>query len=208
MWDGFGRKARGKVLSGLRGAGFRDGEGAEKQKRRFWKKEKEIGIALAIAAGILVTAGGGYAAVHAKRTGAIKNQEMVKDSEVETLTTLEASSGIIGEGAFSGNLNLKNIKVPEGVTSIGAGAFSSCVNLESIQLPESLEDIGYGLFPESDNFEVIMTQEQKNKWDNRDYWDSDFARGSRGSSAASFEEFLFGSWYNQNGDKNYRITIR
>ena len=60
MWDGFGRKARGKVLSGLRGAGFRDGEGAEKQKRRFWKKEKEIGIALAIAAGILVTAGGGY----------------------------------------------------------------------------------------------------------------------------------------------------
>ena len=47
MWDGFGRKARGKVLSGLRGAGFRDGEGAEKQKRRFWKKEKEIGIALA-----------------------------------------------------------------------------------------------------------------------------------------------------------------
>ncbi len=40
MWDGFGRKARGKVLSGLRGAGFRDGEGAEKQKRRFWKKEK------------------------------------------------------------------------------------------------------------------------------------------------------------------------
>ena len=254
MWDGFGRKARGKVLSGLRGAGFRDGEGAEKQKRRFWKKEKEIGIALAIAAGILVTAGGGYAAVHAKRTGAIKNQEMVKDSEVETLTTLEASSGIIGEGAFSGNLNLKNIKVPEGVTSIGAGAFAGCLKLESIQLPESLtsmgadvfsgcynlesiqlpegvtsigegafsgcyslesiqrpdslEDIGYGLFSGNGNLEVIMTQEQKNKWGNRDYWDSAFARGYYETVVVSFEEFLFGRGYNLNGDKICRITIR
>lgn len=159
MWDGFGRKARGKVLSGLRGAGFRDGEGAEKQKRRFWKKEKEIGIALAIAAGILVTAGGGYAAVHAKRIGAIKNQEMVKDSEVETLTTLEASSGIIGEGAFSGNLNLKNIKVPEGVTSIGAGAFAGCLKLESIQLPESLTSMGADVFSGCYNLESIQLPE-------------------------------------------------
>ncbi len=44
------------------------------------RRRKEIGIALAIAAGILVTVGGGYAAVHVKRAGAVKNQEMVKDS--------------------------------------------------------------------------------------------------------------------------------
>lgn len=97
---------------------------------------------------------------------------------------------------------------PGEYSSARRDAFSYCVSLESIQLPDSLEDIGYGLFSGNGNLEVIMTQEQKNKWDNRDYWDSAFARGYYETVVVSFEEFLFGRGYNLNGDKICRITIR
>ena len=41
----------------------------------------------------------------------------------------------IGDGAFSGLANLKEITVPDAVEYIGYGAFSDCVNVEKISLP-------------------------------------------------------------------------
>lgn len=48
--------------------------------------------------------------------------------------------------AFSGDISLTNVIVPEQVYQIGAYAFSECANLECIALPEKLTAIGDGLF--------------------------------------------------------------
>ena len=48
----------------------------------------------------------------------------------------------IGEGAFCGCSNLKNILIPNSVTSIGAIAFAGCSNLSSIKIPNSVTSIG------------------------------------------------------------------
>ena len=41
----------------------------------------------------------------------------------------------IGDSAFSGCTGLKNVTIPDGVTSIGAGAFSGCSSLVSMTIP-------------------------------------------------------------------------
>lgn len=48
---------------------------------------------------------------------------------------IPASVKIIGEGAFSGLANLKEITVPDTIEYIGYGAFAGCTNLEKISLP-------------------------------------------------------------------------
>lgn len=49
---------------------------------------------------------------------------------------------VIEPGKFSGNMTLKNIVIPEGVTEIGEMAFYSCMFLESVVFPSSLKKIG------------------------------------------------------------------
>ncbi len=48
----------------------------------------------------------------------------------------------IGNSAFLGCMNLKNILIPEGVKNIGEYAFDCCINLTSINIPSSLTSIG------------------------------------------------------------------
>ncbi len=47
----------------------------------------------------------------------------------------------IGDFAFSGCTDLKNINIPSTVKEIGSDAFSWCISLESLNLPASLETI-------------------------------------------------------------------
>ena len=49
---------------------------------------------------------------------------------------------VIEAGKFSGNMTLKNIVIPEGVTEIGEYAFYTCIFLETVVLPKSLKKIG------------------------------------------------------------------
>jgi hypothetical protein len=62
--------------------------------------------------------------------------------------TLPDSVTSIGNGAFT-YCDFEHIALPEGVKSIGENAFSGCGNLKSITLPEGLEKIGVGAFNES-----------------------------------------------------------
>ena len=52
----------------------------------------------------------------------------------------------IGKDAFSKNMNLIRVSVPEGVMRIGRGAFRKCLNLKAVALPGSLERIDRNAF--------------------------------------------------------------
>ena len=52
----------------------------------------------------------------------------------------------IGNRAFWGCGNLKQVEIPQGVESLGISAFANCVSLESISLPETLRDISFAAF--------------------------------------------------------------
>lgn len=47
----------------------------------------------------------------------------------------------IGEGAFSGCVDLITVRIPDSVTFIDAGAFRGCVNLSTVRMSEALSSI-------------------------------------------------------------------
>ena len=49
---------------------------------------------------------------------------------------------VIGDNAFEGFSNLKEIKIPSSVKEIGDSAFRNCSSLETINLPNKIENIG------------------------------------------------------------------
>jgi len=52
----------------------------------------------------------------------------------------------IGNGAFGGCDNLRNVFIPESVTRIGSQAFSDCYGLKKLFIPESVTKIGNNAF--------------------------------------------------------------
>lgn len=65
-------------------------------------------------------------------------------SAVETLV-LPANLFTVCDGAFAGS-EIREIVIPDGVSSIGDYAFNDCKNLERVTLPASLSSIGKGVF--------------------------------------------------------------
>lgn len=57
-----------------------------------------------------------------------------------------AAVNIIGKEAFSSNLGLRSVTLPDGVISIGEEAFLNCYYLTSINIPDSVETIGIYAF--------------------------------------------------------------
>ena len=68
------------------------------------------------------------------------NGEIVKEVAVPNNVTS------IGDSAFSGCTGLTSITIPDGVTSIGNGAFNKCSSLTSVTIPDSVTSIGEGAF--------------------------------------------------------------
>ena len=52
----------------------------------------------------------------------------------------------IGNDAFSYNLELESVEIPDGVCNINSEAFSECENLKTVIFPQTLETIGYQAF--------------------------------------------------------------
>ena len=75
----------------------------------------------------------------------------------ENLKEINIPTGVtsIGDGAFSGCYYLKEINISTGVTSIGNEAFSGCYYLKEVNLPESVTCIGAHAFSECEDLEDI-----------------------------------------------------
>lgn len=52
----------------------------------------------------------------------------------------------IGDYAFSGEHNLREVSLPDGINNIGAGAFYNCSNLVKIEIPKAVTKIGNEAF--------------------------------------------------------------
>ena len=61
----------------------------------------------------------------------------------------------IGEGAFSGLKNIKEIVLPDSVTDIGKEAFKDCSDLTNITIPDSVSNIGQVAFSGCTNLKNI-----------------------------------------------------
>ena len=74
---------------------------------------------------------------------------VVKTDELESSNlAYEISADLLSQGKLSSKLDkrIKNLKIPEGVTSIGEWSFWLCSNLTSITIPDSVTSIGYFAF--------------------------------------------------------------
>lgn len=63
----------------------------------------------------------------------------------------------IGNETFA-ETGLKNIVIPEGVTSIELQAFENCQDLESVTLPQSLKKLGYHVFANSGLTSLVIPE--------------------------------------------------
>lgn len=74
-------------------------------------------------------------------------------NRLETVTLRGGTA--LADGAFSGFTKLKNINLPDTLTSIGKSAFSMCSDMEEIELPEGLSEIGDYAFTDCDSLVQI-----------------------------------------------------
>lgn len=66
----------------------------------------------------------------------------------------------IGESCFAGDIHMKKVHIPEGITTIGDYAFECCSVLEKVYLPETLTVIGDGAFSGCGSIKMIDMQNQ------------------------------------------------
>ena len=66
---------------------------------------------------------------------------------------------VIKPGQFAGNMSLKQIVIPEGVTEIGNRAFYSCMSLETVVLPKTLRKIDDFAFMSCRSLKKVELQE-------------------------------------------------
>ena len=79
-------------------------------------------------------------------------------SEIVTLpSTVDGFRVVsIGEGAFSENKDLVELRIPEGVEKIGGQAFSRCTSLKRVTVPDSVTKIGRGAFYYCSSLETVV----------------------------------------------------
>ena len=74
-------------------------------------------------------------------------------------TIIPSSVSVIGEGAFYGCLNLKDILIPDSVSTIGNDAFLKCLSLTEIVIPNSVTQIGSRAFQACESLYSIYIPE-------------------------------------------------
>lgn len=128
-------------------------------------KKKSLYTMLFIAIGIILFGGNNaFAETLGIYEYSIKNDEAIitwcVPSSSDTLA-VPAYIGdypvkVIGEQAFSGCSNVKNVTLPEGITVIEDYAFYNCSELESVVIPNSLTSIGKYSFHYCGNLKSLI----------------------------------------------------
>lgn len=103
-----------------------------------------------------------------------------KDTNVITIVREEevlTNSSTIQKGAFGGFLeDIKEIIIPEGITSIEENAFKGCTNLTTVILPGSLKHIGRNAFVDCKSLKTTVLPESISAiecWGERRAWKID-----------------------------------
>ncbi len=65
--------------------------------------------------------------------------------------SIPSSVKTVGDCAFNGSKNLRNVIIPNSVTSIGSGAFQGCTELTGISIPNSVSELGGQTFRDCTN---------------------------------------------------------
>lgn len=65
----------------------------------------------------------------------------------------------LGESAFAGLTDIRNLNIAPGITSIGAFCFAGCGNLKKVTIPDSVTEIGENAFDGCDEDLVIICSE-------------------------------------------------
>lgn len=65
----------------------------------------------------------------------------------------------IGNNAFSNNIDITDVKIPESVKKIGEYAFSGCRSIKDISIPDTVESIGEYAFSECGQIEFVILPE-------------------------------------------------
>jgi len=76
----------------------------------------------------------------------INNTKLVKYYASDPVVIIPDNVEIIGNGAFRGRRNLRDVKLPDSVTSIEDYAFMGCTSLTSVVIGNSLTSIGSSAF--------------------------------------------------------------
>ena len=107
----------------------------------------DIGYSIQIPGGVRYTSGFGNTSylyddgtLIVKGNGVISDQMFVRNTKIKKVRFMDGITGI-GHYAFFGCYNLKEIILPDSLTSIGFCAFNAC-GLESIEIPSSVTTIG------------------------------------------------------------------
>ena len=81
------------------------------------------------------------------------------------LETISFAKGAkeVPNNIFFNHLTLKNVIMPDSITSIGREAFGNCVRLEEIHLPPKISSIGEGAFSGCGSLTTVYSSKQKNK---------------------------------------------
>ena len=80
-----------------------------------------------------------------------------------SLKSIEIPSGAsIGDKSFYKCLDMTNLTISEGVTTIGIDAFNGCSKLTSVIIPSSVTTIKEGAFADCKNLDVVIDNSKEN----------------------------------------------
>lgn len=84
--------------------------------------------------------------------------QLPEEPTIVNLLVLPANLTFIEESAFSGNINIHEVRFSgDQVISIGANAFKDCSALQRITIPDSVTSIGEGAFANCPNLIIVGT---------------------------------------------------
>ena len=114
-----------------------------------------------------LTSIGNYAFENCTRLNSIHITDLIAWCNI-SFKTIDANPLYYAHRLYLNRQEIKDLVIPEGVTSIGNFAFSSCCGLASITIPESLTSIGknafYGCYFTSNSFINYSTLTSSTHW--------------------------------------------